>query len=521
MKHISALKEYPFMNSTHIRRTSLFALAFAAFLAPLGCIADVDSPETDVNDEMEMEEVGSAEQAITVSDLAYRIVTIRNGYLCPVDYRCGMHLSWGSDGSVKLYPKDNTADLVPWRLVPVPGKSDEFYMRNEWSCPSDSRCDQHLSWNNSLDAKLYPRDNTSDLVPWKFIPVPGTTNKFYIRNQWNCPWETRCNKHLSWAPDYRAALYPEDNTADLVPWEITAAPALSDRLSAHFRDPNAPRPTISYGRGAGSTPGTCPGGYEMDAGLCYPNCAGGYDGVGPMCWQFCPSGYTDFGATCTYAGPVTVDCTWNGFNCSCPANYSASGLWCTVNTITKGSYGRGAGNTPSCPPHQEADGGLCYSKCDPGYEGVASECVVNSFTGLCAGLYDPTLARAAVAQAKGLTFGIGAGIASGHSLGAETGMAYGEHGEFGCYTQTCEGAVTNISINAWTSFGVMNKFADVDGTSTVVSAGASAGIVGAGVGTVWSGPEYQGTQASLSLGAGLIPVELGVQNCNATLTRIW
>lgn len=44
----------------------------------------------------------------------------------------------------------------------------------------------------------------------------------------------------------------------------------------------------SYTRGAGKIPknlGSCPAGWQKDAGLCYPRCASNYKGVGPVCWK--------------------------------------------------------------------------------------------------------------------------------------------------------------------------------------------------------------------------------------------
>jgi cytolysin (calcineurin-like family phosphatase) len=72
----------------------------------------------------------------------------------------------------------------------------------------------------------------------------------------------------------------------------------------------------SQTRGAGSVPNSCPSGTEADGALCYPTCKIGYDGVGPVCWQKCPSGYTN------------------------------SGVFCSK-TLTKASYGRGAGYAAS------------------------------------------------------------------------------------------------------------------------------------------------------------------------------
>jgi hypothetical protein len=525
------------MTSIRLRLASLLALALTAPLAPLGCVAGIESAESDELDELDdsddSEEVASAGQALSVSDLAYQVVNLRNQWGCPSHSRCDQHLSWAPNGAAFLYAKDNTQDLVPWRLIPVPGTTDEFYIRNEWHCPADGSCDAHLSWTGE-DALLLPKENTYDLVPWKFIPVPGTTDQFYIRNRWNCPADSRCNKHLSWAGG-QIKLFPADNTADLVPWRVVTSQP-SGRFSTFFRNSSGGKPPISYQRGVGTAPTTCPAGEELQDGLCYTSCASGYTGVGPVCWGSCPAGYADNGATCHRVASIisanTSSCPWYDAcgltlapGCSsCPSGYVNDGCTCRrdASTVAKPSYGRGVGEAPSiCPGNKVMEAGLCYSSCDPGYEGVGSDCWVDSFEGLCTGLYDATLAKAAVQDGSALTFGIGAGIASGGSLGFETGVAYGETGEFGCYVQTCAGVVTNVGISAWTTFGVMNEFSQVAGGSTVTFVGTSLGIVGASVGVVSSGEEVQGVQDSLSLGVGLSPIDLGTQSCNATVTRIW
>lgn len=524
------------MTSIQPRLVSMLTLALMTPFTSLGCAADIDSVGSEEVDELnEVDEIASAEQAITVSDLAYQIVNLRNQYGCPTHSRCDQHVSWSATGSVVLYPKDNTQDLVPWRLIPVPGTTDEFYLRNEWQCPNESRCDAHLSWSGT-NALLMPKENTADLVPWKFIPVPGTTDQFYIRNRWNCNvGDSRCNNHLSWTGS-QLQLYPANNTADLVPWKVVTSAAPSDRFGTYFRSRGAGgKPPISYSRGVGTVPTTCASGMQRDAdGLCYTPCSSGYTGVGPVCWGTCPSGYADHGATCYRGAEVisanTSNCPWYDIfavsGCSvCPSGYINDGLTCRIDAsvIGKSSYGRGVGVSPSiCTGDKVWEAGLCYSSCDPGYKGVGADCWVDSFAGLCIGLYDPVLARDAVASQGALTFGIGAGMASGASVGVESGVAYGENGEYGCYVQTCTGAVTSIGISAWTALGFMNEFSQVEGNSTVTSAGTSAGIVGASVAIVSSGTEIQGYQESLSLGVGVSPiVEIGVQSCNATVTRLW
>lgn len=55
---------------------------------------------------------------------------------------------------------------------------------------------------------------------------------------------------------------------------------------------------LSYTRGAGKIPETCPAEKQNDAGLCYKACKSGYHGVGPVCWMSCPAGMVNCGMGC-------------------------------------------------------------------------------------------------------------------------------------------------------------------------------------------------------------------------------
>ena len=175
----------------------------------------------------------------------------------------------------------------------------------------------------------------------------------------------------------------------------------------------------SYGRGVGSVPDACPGGFERTGAdlLCYPVCRAGFSGVGPVCWQGCPGGYRDDGAFC--AKPAAYgrgtgfayniftgegrdharqrcerehgagNCERNlemyypkcragfveaGSNiCSpaCPAGMTDIGVSCA-----KQSYGRTVGQGATCRAGMQQDfkGGLCYPECRAGTTGVGPLC---------------------------------------------------------------------------------------------------------------------------------------------------
>jgi hypothetical protein len=82
------------------------------------------------------------------------------------------------------------------------------------------------------------------------------------------------------------------------------------------------------------------GGCEQSGLLHYPKCRNGYDGVGPVCWSTtkCTNGTTD------------------------------AGLFCTKGSEVKNP------KTPSCESSKEYDAGLCYDKCNRGYNGIGPVC---------------------------------------------------------------------------------------------------------------------------------------------------
>lgn len=77
------------------------------------------------------------------------------------------------------------------------------------------------------------------------------------------------------------------------------------------------------------TPDTCPAGFDLDAGLCYPPCEPGYIGKGPVCWaettnigvgkpvglEPCPPGWSNDGLTCRQ--PIRCATGWKFFTEGC------------------------------------------------------------------------------------------------------------------------------------------------------------------------------------------------------------
>jgi hypothetical protein len=175
----------------------------------------------------------------------------------------------------------------------------------------------------------------------------------------------------------------------------------------------------------------------------------------------------------------------------------------------------------SCPSHQEMDGGLCYDLCPLGYDGVGPVCWLGSIdVAVCDALYSPVLAASAQSAHRARTYGIGAGIAVGASVSVETGVYYGESGQYGCYTSVCSGVVTDVSVEISASFGDFTGVAALTGDGFDLSVGAGYGVAGYTQSLSFDGSgNVVGFVQQTSLGAGLSPIALGVSSCDTTLLQ--
>jgi len=172
----------------------------------------------------------------------------------------------------------------------------------------------------------------------------------------------------------------------------------------------------SYGRGVGSIPPNCDLHQERQALFCYPDCESGYTGVLNVCWQNCPEGSRDDGAFCRYAEygrgagygyiPLVENRDHARRRCEadqgtgrcerhlemyyprCAPGYEAFGccicrpkavncsgmagrvdLSCTKKTYTRATI------VASCEgADMENDAGLCYPRCNSGYDGIGPVC---------------------------------------------------------------------------------------------------------------------------------------------------
>ena len=197
----------------------------------------------------------------------------------------------------------------------------------------------------------------------------------------------------------------------------------------------------------------------------------------------------------------------------CPAGYTEilGTCWSWTSSFPAG-----------CPSGKELDpGGLCYVHCPLGYDGVGPVCWLGSIDlAVCDALYNPGIADGARNAHRARTFGIGVGLAVGASVSVETGVYYGENGEYGCYTSVCSGVVTDVSVEMSASFGDFTGVAALTGDGFDLSVGAGYGVAGYTQSLSFDGSgTVVGVVQQTSLGVGLSPIAIGVSSCDTTLTQ--
>jgi Tachylectin len=250
-------------------------------------------------------------------------------------------------------------------------------------------------------------------------------------------------------------------------------------LEQFFADRHGSKPVLSVGRDPGTAlVMTCPPGKELDAGLCYWPCPSGYNPAGPFCWQ-------------------------------------------GLNAVERGL---GTLTELGCPAGKENDAGLCYPACPAGYDGIGPVCHLDKIDSgtAAAALYDPALAQAAMEARRARTFGVGLEVAAGMTGGVETGVYYGENGEYGYYTSTCFGATTDVSMEVYFTFGDFDNLAAVTGDGFDLSAGTGIGAVGFSESLALdSSGRVVGTAQQVSIGLGVMPISLGVSSCDTALHPVY
>lgn len=149
----------------------------------------------------------------------------------------------------------------------------------------------------------------------------------------------------------------------------------------------------------------------------------------------------------------------------------------------------------------------------------------------CRKLYSAGSAEAAQDLGNTLTYAAGDGIAAAVSESQSFGVAYGQGGEYGCFTTFCYGLNLDVSIEAFVAVGLSTDFDSVGGNSFVTteeaqipgsllnfSTSQSFERFGNGVSDLSVGA-LNGTEDAFSVGIGpnLAPVSAGALLCATTL----
>jgi hypothetical protein len=232
-----------------------------------------------------------------------------------------------------------------------------------------------------------------------------------------------------------------------------------------------------------------------------------------------------------------------GFGCS-------SGLHCEAGTqVCKRPGGRGdpchltrpCGSGLSCQPGVQK----CYDiprkagqpcvlghECGKGFycQSFVQKCMPDTINynsnSPCGALRVAGIAEDAKRAGIVMTFSAGSAGSAGAFGSFETGLVYGDNGEFGCFATACAGSSTDFSIENFANFGVFNDFEDFEGFSIVTGAGVDTPFAEFGFQTsqVWSAHppksagdfarnQLIGTASGVSYGVGLNPVAVNLAFC--------
>jgi hypothetical protein len=125
-----------------------------------------------------------------------------------------------------------------------------------------------------------------------------------------------------------------------------------------------------------------------------------------------------------------------------------------------------------------------------------------------------------------MSFSAGSSGGAGAYVSYETGVVYGNQGQFGCFATACVGNQSNVSISNFANFGIYSRYEDFIDFSAVTNQSVDTPFVKLGFQTsqVYSAAAPQspsqilrnrvvGTTSGLSFGVGLSPVTVGSALC--------
>ena len=104
----------------------------------------------------------------------------------PSDPAHGMWVSFtGMDMLLYDETANATGDAGVWQLVPVDENTDQFYFKNLWHGPAESRYGDWMAFSGTT-MELVDSDDIANRVPWRAVPVAGAPPyTYHLQNVWH------------------------------------------------------------------------------------------------------------------------------------------------------------------------------------------------------------------------------------------------------------------------------------------------------------------------------------------------
>ncbi|MCZ6655253.1 MAG: hypothetical protein O7D91_19775 [Planctomycetota bacterium] len=139
----------------------------------------------------------------------------------------------------------------------------------------------------------------------------------------------------------------------------------------------------------------------------------------------------------------------------------------------------------------------------------------------CLSFYSSALHDTALDLGVAMSYGAGDAAAAAVGISTEFGTVYGPDGRYGCYATTCVGLETNVEVNVFASVGFYNSFDDFKGRAVATVESAGIEVVSFVTAQVFNlDAELIGTFDCLALGLSVIPITVGVYNCETIVDTV-
>ena len=282
----------------------------------------------------------------------------------------------------------------------------------------------------------------------------------------------------------------------------------------------------------------CDAGLEPDPifGLC--QVPGSFEPPTAGANESCVPGAIDCedGLQCTLALVCSHEPAHEGETCDVTAPCS-DGLYCQAGVPQVCRRMRTVGE--GCSAFNPCADGLSCEACFTERCNAPFQCFPNANDGAiteqqCRTLYSPVIADGITGGDVAFTWAGGNGIGAVATESQAFGVAYGQNGEFGCYTALCGGIFSDVGITgAFTSLGLYTEFDAVGGTSFVNTQNAQTPfkLLNFSTSQIFErfGDEFPpltgdliGTEDALGVGGGLnpSPFTAGSFYCETILDRV-